>query len=82
MKNRSTNIFKVKKEDCKEAFLNKIANMLKNHGSQVREAKIVFQCEWENLKASDAQVKTFMDHIYRFPPLRRLNPRDAGKSSR
>ena len=40
---------------------------------------IMWECMWRYLKKTDRDVKYFLKHIYRNPPLSRLDPREAGK---
>ena len=80
---RSTkNMFKVDFKTAFETYESKKQKLLKNHPEEVQEIQEMWHCEWLKQKATNRQVKYFMNHVYRNPPLYRLEPRAAGKSEK
>ncbi len=70
------NMFGIKKKTALKEYEEKKQKMLENHPDI--KIKEVWHCEWKKKKREDPKVKYFMKHIYRFPPLYRLDPRAAG----
>ncbi len=62
-------------EEAFAAFEAKKARLSANHAIIIKD---MWQCEWEKQKDVDDSVKYFLKHVYRNPPLYRLDPRAAG----
>ena len=44
-----------------------------------KKINVMWECVWKQLKKTDEDVKFFLKHIFRNPPLSRLDAREAGK---
>ncbi len=81
--NRSKCLFKRKKpletEKKEKEFFEKIRLMKKTY--DIKKVTIMWECTWRFLKETDKDVQYFLTNVYRNPPMYRLNPRDAGKST-
>ncbi len=80
MRERENNAFGENKWIAQKKFEKKMEKLKEMHPNLVKTIRIVWQCEWQALKREDEAAKHFVNNVYRFPPLFRLNPEKAGKN--
>ncbi len=80
MQKRDVNAFNVPKETARKKFEIKIDKLKKTFPNKISSIHVMWQCNWEKMLKEDQNLKYFMEHVYRFPPLYRLNPRCAGNT--
>jgi len=78
MKNKEKNFLKKNKHQERLLFNKKMDNLIKHSKGTLEEVKVMWECEWQNLKTKNTQVQQFMTS-YNKRPKSRLIPRDACK---
>lgn len=74
---RQRNMFGEDLEEAQKNYERKKARLLTYHPElQVKE---MWHCQWQKQKKTNAEVKFFIKHVYKNPPIYRLNARAAGK---
>ena len=73
------NMFKVNLTDAFLSYEKKKKKMLENRPEEVQVIQEMWHCEWIRKKATDSKLQNFLKHIYRNPPLYRLEARAAGE---
>ena len=80
MRRTSRTMYKADKYEVSDKFNEKLTRLLSQRQAEVRVGHILWQCEWEDLKKNNEEVKKFMTQVFNHPPKKRLDPRDARKS--
>ncbi len=75
-KKRQKNMFGEYLEDAFNNYEKKKKRLLLNHPEL--EIKEMWQCEWQETRKTDRDVKFFLENVYKRPPLYRLNARASG----
>ena len=78
MKNKEKKFLKKNKHQERLLFNKKMDNLIKHSKGTLEEVKVMWECEWQNLKTKNTQVQQFMTS-YNKRPKSRLIPRDACK---
>ena len=78
-KRTSKNMFKIDLKTAYASYEEKKQKLIQNHPDDIQEIDEMWHCEWVQKKKSDEDVKYFMEHIYKNPPLYRLEARAAGE---
>ncbi len=73
------NMFKVNLTDAFLSYEKKKKKLLENRPEEVQVIQEMWHCEWIRKKATDSKLQNFLKHIYRNPPLYRLEARAAGE---
>ncbi len=76
-KKSKKNIFDVSFEEAYVEYMKKKEKLASNHKADIFKIEEVWQCEWQERKKTDDSLQYFLKHIYREPPLYRLDARKA-----
>ena len=78
-------ICKINKKGCPEKSMKKLEEFKKkteklcSENEQIDQIEVMWECEWDQKKKTDSEVKTFMRASFIDRPVRRLVPRKARK---
>lgn len=64
-------------EAINKKFIEKRANLLKNHPTEVEKVVIEWECNFQKKRLEDSSIKDYFDNYFIYHPMIRLKPRDS-----